>query len=232
MPRLIAAAVLALSLLGSTVALADGPVAVDCGDGSPLNAVVDAATLTSLQSSVGAMLANPTGTTCSLSAGGIDPTVGIGASPSSRAFVVGGGRFDRGPGPGSSQGCGLNFSLSAHTDKDGVHGEQTYTINNADGCGDLSLHGHIKANVTCLDVLGNDAQMKGVISEVSGAFFSSLAKVGDTLETDVEDNGNPSGGVPDRIDVFPDSTPGANLACGVNEVPFFEVENGNITIHQ
>jgi hypothetical protein len=230
MSRLIAAVVLLLSLLGSTVALADGPVAIDCGEGHALNAVVDTATLAALQSSVDAMLVNPTGTTCSLSVGTIDPTIGIGATPSDRAFVVGGGRYDRGPGPGSSQGCGVNFSLSAHEDQNGTHGEQTYTINNADGCGDLSFKGHIKANVTCLAISGNEAQMKGVVSEVSGTFFSSLASVGDTLETDVEDNGKPSDGVADRIDVFP-GAPGTNLACVVYESPFFEVENGSITIH-
>jgi hypothetical protein len=231
MPRLIVALVVLLSLLTSAIARADSPVTIDCGDGSALNAVVDDATLASLQSSLGAMLDNPTGVTCLLSAAAIDPTVSIAASSSSRAFVVGGGRFDRGPGPGSMQGCGLNFSLSAHADNNGVHGEQTYTINNADGCGDLSLHGHIKANVTCLDVLGNEAQLKGVVSEVSGEFFSSLAAVGDTLETDVEDNGNPSSGIADRIDVFP-RPPLTNLVCAASGSPFFEVENGNITVHQ
>ena len=70
--------------------------------------------------------------------------------------------------------------------------------------------------------------MKGVVSEVSGEFFSSLAAIGDTLETDVEDNGNPSGGVPDRIDVFP-GPQGTNLACLASGSPFFEVENGNVT---
>jgi len=231
MPRLTVALVLLLSLLTPMVALADSPVVIDCGDGSPLNASVDAPTLTSLQSSLQAMLENPTGVTCSLSAGTIDPTVSLSGGQSGRPFVVGGGRFDRGPGPGSMQGCGLNFSLSAHADTNGFHGEQAYTINNADGCGDLSLHGHIKANVTCLSVSGNEAQMKGVVSEVSGEFFSSLASVGDTLETDVEDNGNPSGGVPDRIDVFPGAA-GTNFVCVAGGSPFWEVENGNITIHQ
>jgi len=64
---------------------------VDCGDGSPLVATVDADTLASLQSAVGAMLVDPAGVTCSLSVGALDPTVSIAANPSSRAFVVGGG---------------------------------------------------------------------------------------------------------------------------------------------
>ena len=230
MVRLVVLVVVILSLASSMVGLADSPVVVDCGDGFALNAVVDAATLTSLQSSLEGMLDNPTGVVCSLGVGALDPTVAIPTS-SSRAFVVGGGRFDRGPGPGAMQGCGLNFSLSAHADKNGVHGEQAYTINSADGCGDLALHGHIKANVTCLDVSGKEAQMKGVVRDVSGEFFSSLVAVGDTLETDVEDNGKSSGGIPDRIDVFPGAQ-GTNLACLASGSPFFEVENGNVTVHQ
>src|SRR5438270_11461509 len=109
-------AFIVLSLATSTSAAADSPVIMDCGDGSPLAANADTATLLSLQSSVQGMLDNPTGVTCSLTAGASDPTVALVGGASDRPFVVGGGRFDRGPGPGAMQGCGVNFGLSAHLD--------------------------------------------------------------------------------------------------------------------
>ncbi|HYK98644.1 MAG TPA: hypothetical protein VEU77_09685 [Candidatus Acidoferrales bacterium] len=229
MRRLALPIALVLALGSSSAALADSPVAVDCGNGSGFTAAVDSLTLTSLQASLDGVAANPTGVTCSLAVGTLDPTIGL-STTSSGGFVVGGGRFDRGPGPGPMQGCGLNFSISAHASPNGFNGTQNYTINNADGCGDLSLHGHVKANVTCLAIVGNRAQIKGVITEISGG-FTTLASAGDTLETDVEDNGNPSGGIPDLIDVFP-GTAGTNLVCAAPTTsPFFEVENGNITVH-
>ena len=212
-------------------ALADTPVTVDCGDGAPISVAADAPTLTQIQASVQGMIDNPSGTTCGLSEASLAaPTLTLGAGSGGSPFVVGGGRFDRGPGPGSSQGCGVNFSLSAHTDKSGFHGEQTYTINNADGCGDFGLAGHVKANVTCLDVTANAAQIKGTVTEVTGG-FAGLVTVGDVLESDVVDNGSPSGTTPDMIDVFqqpPDPAP----SCAANFSAFFPVENGNITVHQ
>ena len=153
MRRSAIAIVVAILVLTPTGALADSPVTVDCGDGSPLSTVASVDTLAGLQASIQGMIDNPAGMSCALGAA----TLSLGTTSSSGAFVVGGGRYDRGPGPGATQGCGENFSLNAHSDASGFHGEQTYTINNADGCGDLEFKGHIKANVTCLAVFVNRA---------------------------------------------------------------------------
>ena len=83
--------------------------------------------------------------------------------------------------------------------------------------------------MTCLDVAINAAQIKGTVTEVTGGFIG-LVSVGDVLESDVIDNGPPSGPNPDRIDVFADA-PGTGLTCLANFTAFFPVENGNITVH-
>jgi len=217
-----------LLLIVPLPALADTAITVDCGDGSPLTTTVDLPTLTSLQASIQGMLDNPSGMGCTLTQGGlVDPTLTIGTTGGGNPFVVGGGRYDRGAG-GSMQGCGLNFSISAHQDSSGFHGQQTITINNADGCS--ADQGQVKANVTCLSVSGNVAQIKGTISEASGA-FSSLASVGDVLENDVVDNGTPSSGSPDMIGQYANPT-GTGLVCGPDAAQAtFPVQNGNITVH-
>src|ERR1700747_3128588 len=124
---LAASTTMTLLLLLPLPAFADDAVTIDCGDGSPLATTVDLPTLTSLQASVQGMLDNPSGMSCALNQGGVvEPTLTIGGSSGGDAFVVGGGRYDRGSG-GSMQGCGLNFSISAHQDSTGFHGQQTIT---------------------------------------------------------------------------------------------------------
>jgi hypothetical protein len=224
------AAGIVFALAVPSTALADGIVTVDCGDGSPLTAAVDAVTLTSLQASIQGMIDNPSGMTCALSQSSlVDPTLTV-SSSDGNPFVVGGGRYDRGPGPGSMQGCGLNVSISAHVDSSGFHGQQMITINNADGCS--ADQGQVKANVTCLKVDGNVAQIKGIISEATGPFFSSLAQPGDTFENDVVDNGSPSGGTPDMIGQYPFSGASTSTSCEPDAtLATFPIENGNITVH-
>lgn len=221
------------ALLLPAVASADTmtPVSVDCGDGAPLSATVDSATLTSLQASIQGMVDNPAGVSCDLTLAAItDPTIALGSSGASNPYVVGGGRYDRGPGPGSSQGCGVNFAISAHTDSTGARGQQSYTTNNADGCGSFEFQGHVKANVTCLSVVGNTAQMIGTVTEVSG-FYTTIVSVGDLVETDVEDNGTPSSGTPDTIGNYTYPA-GTAVTCTVPQTSGnFPVENGNITVH-
>ena len=121
----IAAGVL-FGLVAPMAALADSLVTVDCGDGSPLSASADLATLTSLQASVQGMIDNPSGMSCTVSQGGlVAPTLTVAASSSSgNPFVVGGGRYDRGPGPGPMQGCGLNFGMSAQRQQRCTCGER------------------------------------------------------------------------------------------------------------
>src|SRR6266550_3103192 len=99
-------------LLHPIPALADSPVAIDCGDGAPINASVDLATLTKLQASIQSMVDNPAGVTCGLSTGSLLSIGGGSGNP----FVVGGGRYARGSsdfGPGPvSNACGINFSMN------------------------------------------------------------------------------------------------------------------------
>lgn len=229
--RLIPAAIVgaAFALFLPLAALADGTLTVDCGDGAPLTTSADLATLTSLQASIQGMVDNPAGVSCALSQDALStPTLSLGLSSSGSPFIVGGGRYDRGFGPGSMQGCGVNFAINAHTDSTGFRGSQSFTVNNADGCGSLEFNGHVKANVTCLDVVGNMGEIKGVVTEATG-FYASYDPVGTLVETDVVDNGNPSSGVPDTIDTPPNPT---DSPCVAGSDPFgFPVENGNITVH-
>src|SRR5437868_3352613 len=61
MRRTFIAFVVAILVLTPTSALADSPVTVDCGDGSPLSTVASVDTLAGLQAPVQAMIGNPAG---------------------------------------------------------------------------------------------------------------------------------------------------------------------------
>jgi hypothetical protein len=172
------------------------------------------------------MVDNPSGMVCGLTTNGLLSIGGGSGSP----FVVGGGRYARGSllGPGSvSNACGINWSMSAHLDSTGLHGEQSYTINNADGCGPYS--GHVHATVTCLQVFGNEAEIKGDITEKTG-FFSTLPTT--VFVSDVTDNGPPSGGVRDGLYMYDDYPPDS-VCAAPGQYSFYEIpiDNGNITVH-
>jgi hypothetical protein len=204
-------------------------VTVDCGDGAPLSPAVDLTTLSSLQTSIQGIVDNPSGLSCSLTQQAVmDPLV----TSNSGGFVVGGGRYDR-------DVCPLNFGLSAHMDSGGVaHGTQTLTANNSNqGCGGT---GHVKANVTCVQISlnGQDAEIRGDILEQTGSLGPQFFPPGNTvLATDVHDSGNPSNGQPDTIIQSVEPT-GTDMNCQVGSIyllpggyPPFPVDNGNITVH-
>ena len=151
---------------------------VDCGDGFPVVSTVDNNTVNELQVSIQGMLDNPSGMTCVLTL----PT----APASSQGFVVGGGRYDRAE-------CPINFSLSGHVDTTGAHGTQTATITSAQGAiPGCPGEGHIKANVTCVAIKGNVAEVRGVIMEQTGSLGPQFFPPGDTVfVTDVVDIGEP-----------------------------------------
>lgn len=214
-------------LMGLAHSAADvglSPVTIDCGDAAPISGGVDLNTLANLEASMQAMLDNPSGMSCTLT----QPTALDPASNSNDpgSFVVGGGRYFA---PGTS--CAINFGMSGHVDKNGVaHGTQTATESNStQECGG---QGHIKANVTCVAVNGNLAEIRGNIMEQSGSLGPQFFPPGDTvMVTDVQDNGNPSSGVPDRIQqgVAP---AGSENACAANVAsPAFTVDRGNVTVH-
>jgi len=158
----------------------------------------------------------------------------VAPSGGSDPFVVGGGRYARGAifGPGSaSYSCGVNFSMSAHTDSNGVHGQQSYSVNGADGC--APYQGNVDANVTCLAVSGNTAEIRGVITHASG-FYVGIQQSGySVFVTDVTDNGPPSAAVRDMVYLTNDAD-GTQYDCQVpGQYSVFErpVDNGNITVH-
>ena len=147
------------------------------------------------------------------------------ATTSGSAFVVGGGRYDRSE-------CAINFSLSAHQTPNGANGTQTATMSNAPGAiSGCPGQGHVAATVTCIAANGNQAEIQGVVTEATGSMGPPFSNVGDVFITDVQDNGNPSSGTPDRIqqeDVPPGSTGGCSAPTS-SEV--FTVDNGNVTVH-
>lgn len=230
----LAATPFVLSLLHPLPAFADTAIALDCADGSPLSATVDAATLTKLEGAVQAMIDNPSGMTCLLTQPAMADPLSIGGGAGD--YVVGGGRYGR-----EAPNCPFNFSLSGHVDQSlTAHGTQTATENNTNTSGPNGCpgQGHIKANVTCVAVSGNLAEVRGDIMEQSGSLSPQFFPQGSTvMVTDVQDNGSPSSGVPDLIQQWLDVT-GTDNAC----VPGFKftgfpcfcppspVDNGNVTV--
>ena len=218
----LASSTLCLFAFGASAASADvglQNVNLACSDGTSTNLSVDLATLQQLTDSVTAMSLYPAGLSCSL--GQADPN-----SASAGAFVVGGGRYDRAE-------CPINFSVSGHVDSNGTHGTQTATETSAPGgIPGCPGEGHIKADITCLAINGNRAEVRGDIMEQSGSLGPEFFPPGDTVfVTDVVDNGNPSAGVPDQIVQSVDAT-GTEQNCDASVQSFyFLVDNGNITVH-
>lgn len=200
-------------------------VTIDCGDGYPTTATVDTDTVSDIQESLQAMVDNPAGMLCTLSTAPVTTTTVLTASgtsnraSSSTPFVVGGGQYAA----GNIGGCVLNFGLSGHVDSNGVfHGTQTVTNSNSAtqpaGC----TQGHVKADVSCMTVVGNQAVLQGPVTEATG----SLAGLqGQMLTTHVTDNGRPSQGAP------PDSIEQDDVSgCGTVAGGSFVLINGNITV--
>ena len=146
-------------------------------------------------------------------------------SASGSAFAVGGGRYD-------TSECAINFSISAHASSTGANGTQTATMSNAPGAiAGCPGQGHIRATVTCIAVNGNQAEIQGIVTEATGSMGPPLGNVGDTFVTDIQDNGNPSSGTPDRIQQE-DLPPGSTSGCSApTSEEVFTVDNGNVTVH-
>jgi hypothetical protein len=220
--------------VGQMVASADTltAITVDCGDGYPISATVDTATLTKVEGAIQGMIDNPAGLSCSLSTTPtLTPTTTTGttAPPSpgnGDGFVTGGGRYDA--------GCIRNFGLSGHFDKNGApgaaHGTSNVTQSSANGC----TQGHITSSVYCMDIgidaSGNGiAQLQSTITQVDGIFAAPDTsggfglKVGDKIETDMQDS--VSG--PDKI--F--HRAGASGVCAATGEGF-PVVNGNVKVRQ
>jgi hypothetical protein len=218
----LAAVTTVIFTFGASAAVPDvglQPTNLACNDGTGTNLSVDLPTLQRLTDSVSAMSLYPAGLSCSL--GQSSPTAGSG-----KAFVVGGGRYDRAE-------CPINFSVSGHVDSNGTHGTQTATLSSAPGgIPGCPGEGHIKADVTCVAVNGNVAEVRGRIMEQSGSLGPEFFPPGDTVfVTDVVDNGSPSAGIPDEV-VQSTDAPGTEQNCNASVQGFyFTVDDGNVTVH-
>jgi len=146
---------------------------------------------------------------------------GAGNQPS----VTGGGRYDR-------TECAINFSVSAHQTPNGATGTQTATMSNAPGAiPGCPGQGQIKATVTCVAVNGNMAEVRGIITKMTGSFGPEFFPPGEgVFVTDVQDNGNPSDGTPDTIQQSVDN-PGTEHSCQApSGAQTFTVDNGDVTV--
>jgi len=91
--------------------------------------------------------------------------------------------------------------------------------------------GHIKADVTCVATNGNVAEVRGIITEQTGSLGPQFFPPGNVFVTDVIDNGNGSSAIPDQIVQSVDSN-GTEQNCNASVQSFyFNVDNGNITVH-
>ena len=138
-------------------------------------------------------------------------------------YVTGGGRYDLAE-------CPINFSVSAHNGPNGANGTQTATLSNAPGgIPGCPGQGHIKATVTCVAIDGNNAEIRGIITEQSGSLGPDAFPPGNVFVTDVQDNSG--SGQPDRIQqsVEPNGTENDCVAPAFDEV--FTVDHGDVTVH-
>lgn len=217
------------TLLHPLPVAANTSITIDCGDGSPISGSVDLNTLTEIEAAIQAMVDNPSGMTCTLSQLAVLDPLATNNDPGS--FVVGGGRYFF---PGTT--CAINFGISAHVDQNGIaHGSQTATESNSTTeCGG---QGHAKGNVTCLDVFGNQAEMRGDVMQQSGSLGPQFFPPGFTVMfTQVRDNGRPNTGIHDQIEQGVDMA-GTDMSCNAKTIfpgpyPPFDVDPGNVTVHQ
>ena len=141
-------------------------------------------------------------------------------------FVTGGGIYDRSE-------CAINFAVNGHQSANGANGTQSMTMSNAPGAiSGCPGQGKISATVTCIAINGNDAEIRGVITKQTGSLGPEFFPPGNTvLVTDVQDNGNPSTGVPDTIVQYVDQTGTENNCLAPAGDQLFTVDNGNVTVH-
>jgi hypothetical protein len=204
-------------------------VTIDCGDGYPLNATVDLATLTDLEASVQAITTSGSGMSCTLSSSVVPGLTAL-ADSGTTDLAVGGGTY-----PINNGACEVSFGISAHRDAGGAaHGSQAFTTR-PDGC-----TGHMQANVTCLTVdhpaapnsdIPATAEMIGDITAASGIYAGNAGQTPpNTFLTDVTDNGQSSTGTKDQINQTPD-LPSQEQSCAVPPPGgIAPLDSGNITV--
>src|SRR5437868_12671372 len=165
------------------------PVTIDCGDGDRISANVSLEALTKLEGVMQEMLLNPTGESCNLRQER-NPEDG-----ESRPFVVGAGSYHGGP-------CHIDFVVRAFRNDHGLHGVQRVAFP-PDTPAECGGPGSLKTNITCLDVAGKIAQVKGVVQESTGQFADpnpnspNYAPPGSVVATDAQDS---EMGLPDMVE--------------------------------
>jgi hypothetical protein len=138
--------------------------------------------------------------------------------------VFGGGTY------GSVTSCELRFRIKASYDATGdAHGFQTVKAP-PDNCGLGPGGGELKATVTCVAVLGNVGEMRGIVTESTGPLFSGFLQIqpGDVLFTQAQENTPP---IPDQI--FQDKgLPGSQNACvaEIDPAQKFPLDSGDLEV--
>jgi hypothetical protein len=195
------------------------PVTIDCGDGAPIHANLNLTELAKVQGAAQAMLADPSDPSpCSL-AQGSQP------EPSeTHPFVFGGGTY------GSVINCELRFRIKASVDATGeAHGFQ-FAKAPPDNCVGTPGDGELKATVTCVAVLGNVGEMRGIVTESTGPLFSGYLKIkpGDVLISQAEENAPP---IADQIFQF-QGAPDSQNACvaEIDNVQKFPLDSGDVEV--
>jgi hypothetical protein len=227
---LVAAATMALApVLASADTLT--AIGVDCGDGSPISATVDSATVLKVQGALQAMIDYPADLSCSLTTSTVDPTLSLGTTTTTSAtmttpttdpdgFATGGGRYFS-----PFWNCVINFALSAHPDKDEpgtAHG-----ISNATNPGNCpSGPGHFSSKVLCITLTGNNAQIQSQITRADGSYYNVGFRQGDFVQTDVTDGAN---GNPDMI-VHTWQSPSSGVCTQPATGGTHPLTNGNIKV--
>ena len=198
-----------LSAPAPAAALGGTPVTIDCGDGYPISATVSLDQLTKLEAIIQDLATYPSGTACSLNQGTADPNGSTGT------YAFGAGHY-------GLSGCFFNFSFKAAYDHQGnLRGFQRVHAleSNPPDCGEP----YFVANVTCLAVSGNQAEVRGVISQGDDGFGTGHDLDGQTGITDGQDSLK---GTPDMVDQGYDvaGTQNACTAPGVNAAFEFPVD--------
>jgi len=234
------------TLLGDPLPDPFSLVAIDCGDGDPLRVVVDADAVAKLQDAVQLTIYDPLGPICSISVSAPPPPAPapVVVSPTATTaltidtastyletddprfrfpFVFGNGQYRN----NHIGGCLVRSHLKARQDRRGFRGFQEVR-----GL-EVQCPGRVRATVTCIAVVGNAAQIRGIIVEADGIFAPRL---GEVIITDVVDNGRPSDTNRDLIDQKTTARDPAGVAengCVVADDPLLApVLKGNFTVRQ
>ncbi|HEV8467968.1 MAG TPA: hypothetical protein VGR46_00040 [Candidatus Limnocylindria bacterium] len=228
----IAATVLSVGMTFPVSGIGLTQVTLDCSDGTSLTMTVDTDTLTSLTSSVQALLDYPAGLTCTLAQTPVVRFGNVADAGLIAGFVNGGGRFQ-----GACPGGGtfwVNIAVNAQNQDGRVVG----TVNQTVVDGQCVAPGFFKSTPTCLQIFSEDpslAWVTTIVNETSGTFFTSQGvTAGSYARFSFRDNGSPSeqSGVFDRIGETPAGSDPACAGIGNTPTPFINLANGNLTVRQ